>query len=199
MEYKRRYGFNFIPFHNPVDVNFWNIPSKSIIAGKNYIEILYTGRIGKGISTSMLDVARAVELLNKKGIDVRLKIQTKYIDNQVIKKLKKYSCVNFLDYIAYSELPGRISEADILIIPYDFESSNYEYIKYSIPTKLTEYMISSIPIILYSPEDSAISYYVKENKVAYSVNKKDFRKLANAIELINFNGTSFKVAFRPKS
>jgi glycosyltransferase involved in cell wall biosynthesis len=78
-------------------------------------------------------------------------------------------------------LPQVLSNADVLVIPIDFDEKSQRYIKYSMPTKVTEFMITGVPILIYAPEDTAMVQYAKVNDWALIVSKKDKNELKRAI------------------
>ena len=76
-EYKKRYGKTFLPFHNPIDTDSWLIHTKKYFSYNNdTIRILYSGRLGIGITESVIEVASVLESLNDDGYIVKFHIQT---------------------------------------------------------------------------------------------------------------------------
>ena len=61
-EYLKRYGQTFLPFHNPIDTDVWLLHSKRDYSlNSEYVKVLYSGRIGIGITESLLEVAAVLE------------------------------------------------------------------------------------------------------------------------------------------
>lgn len=179
-EYKARYGKNFKVFHNPVDLKFWHVKEKSTEINQSF-RIFYTGRIGLGISESLLLFANAVSNLNKSGYDINFTIQTKLDGHPIVKDLAKLHAVNCIESISYDELPVRLSEYDTLLLPYDFDKKNLAYIKYSMPTKATEFMATGIPIFIFGPAETAIVKKAKEEKWANICTNNNLKALQGAI------------------
>jgi hypothetical protein len=161
--YFKRYGKEFIPFHNPIEINDWLPHSKSVLTINNSeIKILYAGRIGLGSSTSLLSVAAAIEELKNEGVPLTFQIQTTTKDHLIIDKLKTFSSVHFNQEVKYTQLPSIFSSVDILLLPIDFNKKGIQFLKYSMPTKVSEFMISGTPILLFChPEVTLLNHAEK--------------------------------------
>jgi glycosyltransferase involved in cell wall biosynthesis len=75
-----------------------------------------------------------------------------------------------------------LAEADFLILPYDFSVESMKFIKYSIPTKASEYMMSGTPTILFAPKDTAIVKYAKEHNCFEIVTDNSVEALSSSIK-----------------
>lgn len=179
-EYLRRYSREFIPFHNPIELDRWLQFSKTDYSYNGEFSILYAGRIGLGMKESIIDLARVVKDLASKGERIKLEILSPDIS-----ELDGRGC--FCDHISwarpieYSEIPRKFSEADLLVIPIDFDKKSINFLKYSYQTKISEYMISGAPILVYGPKEVATVKYAIKNKWAYVVDTRADLALANAI------------------
>lgn len=185
-EYFTRYGLNFVPFHNPIDTKLWLADSRTdcTINGKD-IKVLYSGRIGIGISQSLVDVAEAIDSLNLKGNSIKLYIQTPTEEHEVLKKLSKFNCVVINPVVEYSQIPRIFATADILLLANDFDDSAVAFLKFSMPTKASEYMISGTPILVYSAEETAVTKFFSQNSCGLCVSRKNKEELtAGIIKLI---------------
>lgn len=187
-EYKIRYGYEFIPFQNTIDLNSWASWPKSDLKLKGgEIKILFSGRIGTGIRQSLFEIAAAVNLIRKSGLNVLLYIQTTSKELETIQKLQRQDSVVIRPPVDYTELPRLYSEADILIIANDFTREGIRFLKYSMPTKAPEYMISGTPILIYSSPESALFKLFKEYKCGHCIDKQDPNEIAKGIELLIYD------------
>lgn len=180
-QYFDRYGKTFIPFHNPIDVGFWiNHCKKDYKAADPFI-ILYTGRIGTGVSKCLQDLAYAINNLNCAGSNIEFHIQTISDASALRKSLNEFKFVKFNKPSPYEELPSVLGKADILTIPNDFSSESIHFLKYSMPTKASEYMISGTPILVYSSSLTAVARHAELNGWAMVVAERNLEKLEKAI------------------
>ena len=184
-EYLQRYGLKFIPFHNPINVEHWGtVSSKSYEKNDPFI-ILYAGRIGPGIKNCLLDIIDSLETLTSKGLKIEFQIQATNYD-RLLDEVAKFNFVKLNPVAKYNELPKIFSNADTLLLGNDFDKNSISFLKYSMPTKASEYMISGTPVLLYSSGETAVTQHAITHKWAYIVSEKKKEKLEEAIfELYN--------------
>lgn len=183
-EYKARYGRSFITFHNPIEIEFWKRHQRKNYELGTTPSILYAGRIGPGIETSLETIAKAIEQVNMQfRRSVKFILQTKdkplWVDT--------YKCVTHKAMVPYDELPRVFAEADFLYLPYDFSAESIRFIKYSMPTKAPEYMISGTPVIMFGPGETALMKDGQRNNWAKVVTENNVEALAEAINTLITN------------
>jgi glycosyltransferase involved in cell wall biosynthesis len=185
-EYKIRYNKEFIPFHNPIEIGNWLPYSKTDWSLKDKFTILYAGRIGRGIKKSVFEIAKAVNSISKINNNVVFEIQTNNLFD--LKKLIRFNDhIKWVKPIEYTELTKRFSNVDLLILPEDFDSASIEFLKYSIQTKVPEYMISGTPILVYADKRTALAKYAIRDGWAYVVTNNDGILLMQALEKLYSN------------
>jgi glycosyltransferase involved in cell wall biosynthesis len=180
-EFKQRYGYDFIAFRNPVDLDFWGLQLKNSYQNRDQFVILYAGRLGPGTDKTLIQIGKAIDLLNQKcNFNVLLLIQASSCTNWMngIKSIKYQSL------IPYDCLPSLFSSVDLLLLPYDFKGVSSQYYRYSMPTKLSEYMASGTPIFVVAPSDTALYEYVYTKQVGFTSNTDDLDSLSSLIEEI---------------
>lgn len=197
-EYLKRYKKNFIPFHNPIETSLWLPVSKTDYAIKNgRISVLYSGRIGMGITDSIYEVAAAIDRMNEEGTNIDFRIQTPTKDESIHNQLRKYKHLIVNPFAELSELPAIFSSADILVLANDFSDHGLDYLRYSMPTKASEYMISGTPVLIYSPAETAVTKFFKQNDCGFCVTKQDQEEIINAFKtLINSEDYRRKIGGR---
>jgi glycosyltransferase involved in cell wall biosynthesis len=126
-------------------------------------------------------VASAIDSMNILGLTIRLYIQTPTKDNSILDRLKKFKCVVINPYADYSRIPGIFSDADILLLANDFSSQGINYLRFSMPTKASEYMISGTPVMVYTSEIAAVSRFFSQNECGYCVTKQGKGEIVKAI------------------
>ena len=183
-EYKTRYAKNFITFHNPIEIDFFLFFQRKNYELGTTPSILYAGRIGPGIETSLETIAKAIEKVNIQfSRTVKFILQTKdkplWVDT--------YNCVTHKAMVPYEELPRVFAEADFLYLPYDFSDESIRFIKYSMPTKAPEYMISGTPVIMFGPGETALMKDGQRNNWAKVVTENNVEALAEAINTLITN------------
>jgi glycosyltransferase involved in cell wall biosynthesis len=186
-EYFKRYGKDFLPFHNPIDLTKWIPLSKdNYEIGENF-KTIYTGRIGTANSKSIIDVCMAVNQLNNGEEKYSLHIYTPDYNTVKAQKLKTHNGVYINKPISYNEMPAMLNAADLLILPLDFDKKGIRFAKFSMPTKASEYMISATPIIVYAPEQTALVQHAKKYRWAFTVTTNNISVLKEGIQTIQKN------------
>jgi glycosyltransferase involved in cell wall biosynthesis len=71
--------------------------------------------------------------------------------------------------------------ADILLVPFDFESPAAEVIRTAAPGKLGDYLSSGTPILAVVPPDSFVAWYLRQYECGFIVDKADVVTVAEAI------------------
>lgn len=178
-EYKNRYGKEFKTFHNPIKSDFWKSGQKINYELGETPTILYAGRIGLGIDKSLKEIAKAVAIVNK---DLNLSMTFVIQSREAPEWIKNFPEARHQGFVAYEDLPMMFGAADFLILPYDFSSESLSYIKYSMPTKASEYMISGAPVIIYASSDTALAQYAQKEEWAMVVTENRVELLAGALK-----------------
>ena len=75
--------------------------------------------------------------------------------------------VKYRGFIAHEDLPKTMAEYDLLILPFYFDDEWMLYARLSMPTKVSEYMISGVPILLLSTKGNAVYDLCVKNRCAF--------------------------------
>ncbi len=177
-EYKIRYNRDFITFHNTIDLEFWKQSQRRNYELSENPTILYAGRIGLGIESSLELIVKAIEQVNREfNISIKFILQTQDCPRWI----GSYNNVVHNNFVSYSDLPKVFSQADFLLLPYDFTPKSIKYIRYSMPTKAPEYMVSGTPIIIFAPEVTAIVKYARKEEWAKVITENKISEVAESI------------------
>jgi len=183
-EYKKRYGFDFYPFHNPVDLEAWSNLNRNESATRKTFRFVYTGRIGMANAQSLRDIATAISGLHSSEFNICFEIYScDYKSSDIIDVLEENVVIAFPP-VTHDQIPALLFEADGLILPLDFDEEAKKYALFSIPTKATEYMASGTPVLLFAPHELAITKYAESEGWAVIVSERNMSKLHSAIEQI---------------
>jgi glycosyltransferase involved in cell wall biosynthesis len=181
-DYKKRYGFEFIPFHNPVEIEKWMLHSKTHWSFNKPFKILYAGRIGVGTFNSLIDIAEAVDSLNSEGLEIIFEIQTRTKNKNFDSAIRKFKSIRLVPTLEYSKLPEKFASVDMLVLPMDFDKKSLKYIWLSMPTKVSEYLSTGTPILVYAPARTALARYAADKKWGVIVTEKDLSELSHEIK-----------------
>lgn len=182
-EYFKRYGKTFHAFHNPVEIGKWEIHSKNDWNYNKPFRILYAGRYGFDNSISLHNLCLIVDKLNCNGLQIEFDLRfCTTSDAKLINKFKKYKHIHLESFIAHQQLPETLSNYDLLFLPLGFDSMSVRFTTLSMPTKVSEYMISGTPVLVCASPKTALYQYAIEAGWAYTVGSKEVDILENAIK-----------------
>lgn len=189
-EYELRYGKSFLTFRNPIETEAWLPFRKSNLAvSDNELRIIYTGRLYTPTYTSLVDLCRVVDGFNKNGLRVILEVFT-YDENKVFsREIEGLTGINLRSPVKVTEIPALVRQYDIFFLCLDFDEYSLLYSQFSISTRTSEGMISSIPILMYGPATTALYRLLSTTRSAYVVGERDHVLLERAVYELWHNQT----------
>lgn len=186
--YKKRYSRQWQAFHNAVDAQSWIAKARKDWATKRSpFKILYAGALMTDSQLgSVSDVCDAVAQLKGQGIEIQFDIYAPwYAAKRFRIELEKSGCVSVFDAPETMNIEKLFTEADLLLLPVNFDEKSVKYIKYSMPTKVPAYMFSGTPTLAYGPDSVASIQYAQE--WAHCVIKQNKTELCNEIKLLVYD------------
>jgi glycosyltransferase involved in cell wall biosynthesis len=164
-EYKRRYGFPFLPFHNALDLDQW-IPhaKRDWKAGSPFV-VRYVGSIvADGQREALRDVCHAVTNLRSSGKPIEMWV---HAPAPQVAFLGQPDLTSNGFHLAAPPPPEAVvhllSGADLLVLPFNFDKHSLQYIRLSMPTKVPAYMASGTPVLVYGPAGIATARYAERD------------------------------------
>lgn len=185
-EYQQLYGYPFEWLHNPIDPNQWN--NIEINNAGTEVIIGYFGGIGLRSRHSVEDVARAVDMIGSPTIKMRVFTND---SNMLPASFNNFKNVDIFPTVPFSQYQIEIMKCSLLVIPFGFSKDSGNFTKLSIPTKLSEFMISKIPIIVYAPPETALFKFCDRHLCATLIGKRNVGKLRECIKQFTSNPESF--------
>jgi len=177
----KRYGREFLPFHNVLDSRSWSVPPRSEWKSGSPFRLVYTGRVGKANEAALRDIAGVIARLASDGLPVSLEIYALARAPFAPGTWPDSPAVKVLPAVAYEQVPRVLVEADLLVLPLDFSDRDLAYARYSMPTKVAEYLASGTPILVYCPEDTAVTHSARSAGWGAVVGTKDPAALARTV------------------
>lgn len=168
--YTKETGVSHIPLMNSIDVeSMYSVrPSDS----EPYI-FTYAGGLHLERWKALKDVAESIEsasnITGKKAI---LRVYTVPDAIESIKQEFSKYYVEFHAYVPHDEIKHVYEVADALV---HIEISNpllQGYFRFSISTKIPEYLASNRPVLFYGPSDIGLYEYLKENECSFLASNK---------------------------
>ena len=198
-EYEKRWKIKHYFLMNAVKVSDFRCEFNPEKAVKVFS---YAGGLHLNRYKSLLEVAKTLEKVNQnKGTDLTLKI---YTDSKSKSLYSDYfsdvKCVEFLPAVSHDDIMSIYNSSDSLVHIETFDEEQREFIKYSLSTKISEYLATGKPIFLYAPEDIFVNQYLKKNEVAYVASSPKelydvIESLVDSTELADFSEKAVKLAY----
>ena len=191
--YRLRYRQPFLSFQNAIDVGFWGRYAKTDLATSERVRVAYIGSVFPFAQLeSLVDCCRAVQALDSEGFPIRLDIYSPaYLAGQFRQRLVVGPAISLHDTITDDAAFFRtLNEADILLLPVNFDDYTIEYIRFSMPTKVPAYLATGTPILAYGPAEVAQISYAASAGWGMTVTRRDtdflrqsVRQLASDMQL----------------
>lgn len=181
-EYKVKYGSDFVAVMNCVDIV---LPQRMVEEQeKSELTFTYAGGLHLGRSQQLLVVQNAIKSFNREGHSVTaiLKVYTSNLFKEKYSGLFDENLTQFEEYVSHERIGEVYEEADVLIHIEAFERDIVDYTKYSLSTKIPEYMASGKPLLCYAPAELAVSEYISATKAGLCA--KNEEELLTAINLL---------------
>lgn len=183
--FSTRYGVSFEALANGVDARKATaaaLAARPVKQGRSTVVLRYTGALADNMTLSTITkVARAVDRLQAKA-SVRFEVYTmdrwRPAFEDAIAGLRG---VTVHDQVADADYMQLLAEADVLVLGYNFDRASLDYIQYSIPNKLPEYLASGSAVLAVGPSGTAAMELLEANDLGVRVTSPDSTALDQAL------------------
>jgi glycosyltransferase involved in cell wall biosynthesis len=183
--YSERFGVPFEAFQNVVNTEAVApyITGPKVLGTS--VKIVYAGSVfAYAQQQSLIDCCQAIAQLAIEGASVQLDIHCPPshiagMEGQFVTgpAIKLHGPLTDDD-----DFFSTICNADILLIPANFDQKSIDFIRYSMPTRVPAYLASGTPILVYGPSDVAQVQYAEKAGWGMVVNKRDAQTLVKALD-----------------
>lgn len=187
MEYNKRYGKEWLTFHNCIPDRNDAVELKTKNNINKCVNIMYFGKIGHSNRNTINTFIRIIEDYPQNDFKFHI-----YSTDYDIFKKNSFKNTYIYKAIDYNKALMKMSSADLLLLPFDFSTQNKKYVKFSMPTKMPEYMSSGTPILIIAPQECALSKYAVDNNVAIVCHDDDVYLIKEKLQLIKENYNSLQ-------
>ncbi|MEG0618986.1 MAG: hypothetical protein RSD36_15795 [Terrisporobacter sp.] len=187
LEYIKRYNKPFSTLMQCADPQKYNIQLDNELSWKDsVIKILYSGSLALNRWKAIIDLSKAVHLLNKKGMRFEINVYSNFTPDEAVDLFMLYG-VNVYPAVQDDKMPQLLAESHILFLPESFDDEYKEYIKYSVSTKCHLYMMASRIILAYGPPDVSTISYAKSDQWAVVADQQSINLLEEKLLSIFLN------------
>jgi glycosyltransferase involved in cell wall biosynthesis len=180
----RDFGLPFMSFQNCVDAARLASFARGDLMPCERPRMVYAGSLLPfAQDEAVVDAAHAVAELARQGLALRFDIHVPpglvapYRD-----RLALGPAVRVLPpFERWEEYYRNIVDADLLLLPINFDPATVRYIRYSMPTKVPEYLMSGTPVLVYGPDGVAQVDYARREGWGLVVSQQGVVPLASGI------------------
>ena len=165
-EFERRHNCSYYPAMNCI---FKVYPSEQPM--NSPLKIIFSGGLHGGRTSSLLTIANVINEDEQLKSYYELHVYTD--KNSIISNPELSNACNVHEYVPAEKMIDNLSSADILLHVESFQNEEIEYFRYSMSTKLPEYLSVGRPILCFGPIAISTVSFIKEHEVgivAESVN-----------------------------
>ena len=166
-KYKELYHGNYKVLMNSIDIA--DSKDSEIEFDHNKIKFVYAGGLHLNRYQALLDIQAAIA---KSSIDPNLLIYTSDDNRRKYQALFNPKVTIFREFLPHDRVNEIYSEADVLVHMESFDKVKQLYTKYSLSTKIPEYMFSGKPILCYASRELAVSQYITRCKAGLCCDNK---------------------------
>lgn len=146
------------------------------------INITYAGGLHLERWKIFLEIETVIKTINSEGNNIKLNIFTKDSDKLKYEKIFDKDITKFHKFLPHDEVFKIYEMSDVLVHVESFDESLINFTRYSLSTKIPEYMASGRPIIYYGPKDIASSKYISKSKCGICVSNNN--ELIEALKIV---------------
>lgn len=183
-EYKRRYNKEVHAFMNCVDFTLFSEQSNKDDECE-CIRFGYIGGLHLNRWKSLKDIAISLQEIRNVGINVELVV---YAPSGDLDKygfiLSEMQVVKIGGTLNSDEVSDYLQKFDVLIHIESFDEFDRLYTKFSISTKIPQYMASGKPIFAYGPDEVASCRYIRDNDCGVIVGERKSNILIEELRIL---------------
>ena len=182
-EYTKRYGGKFLAFMNTVEPHHLaQLPTP--LPHRKTLKFVYSGGLHLDRGCSLQEIANVLLELRTEGLEADIEIYTQPVNHALAAKLNMPPVMRFAGTLTPEESFAKIHEADVLLHVESFDKAHRTYTRYSVSTKIPEYMASGRPIFAYGPAEIASIRYVQNSGAGLAVGEQKQSALMEALRTL---------------
>lgn len=191
-DYSKVFGRYFGFLGNCIDLNKFESLFPHTIDLNKTITISFIGGLHLNRWQTICDLGMIIkDINNEKNWTIKIDVYALKLEDSVVKKLTECG-VEYKGGLTSQGVFDTIKNSDILLHVESFDEKNRVFVKYSVSTKISEYLASKRYIIAYGPHEVASIALIKDNNFGCVLTDLDSyeskkNKIISAIETYNNN------------
>lgn len=179
IEYKARYGMDFHFYPTPVNTERYKCSREKMLMPN----IIFVGKIAWHNANAIQDLCKAINYMKGNGKILFFDIYSTSTEAQIRNFLGDIpSFVRLHSSVPHTEVPQLLAQSHIVYLPISITIQASKFTRYSMSTKMGEYLSCGVPMLYYGPENIAMTDFLKTKKCCCVVSTKSIGRLVEAIE-----------------
>jgi glycosyltransferase involved in cell wall biosynthesis len=180
-EYEKRYQYVFVPFMNCIDPNGFGSARRHRYDGETF-RFVYAGGLHLGRWQLLLDIGQVLSALTSSGTKAVIDVYAPNITDEISAHLSAQSVIRLCGAVPPDKVKDILANCDGLLHIESFEESIKHYTRYSMSTKIPEYLASGVAIFAYGPENLASIQYIGANNCGVVVEERNPELLTSRLQ-----------------
>lgn len=170
--YERETGISHKVIMNSVDTEKFACESRIYDGNTRF---LYAGGLHLGRDKALYTIGKCIDkVCEKTGKAALLSIYTSSENIELFQEqFSDLKCIRLCPAIPHDRIGELYGQADVLIHVESNELGNNEFFKYSVSTKISEYLATGKPIVFFGSEDIFLHTFLKKEELAYTTSTYD--------------------------
>jgi glycosyltransferase involved in cell wall biosynthesis len=182
-EYAATFDVPFQPFMHCLPVSAEQPPAEDP-APFNALRLVYVGGLHLNRWRSLLEIAGALEELQREGVHAKLHIYAPAKDLEEHGVRLAESVIEIGGSLGPEEVSGVLPGAHVLVHVEAFDTDSRAYARLSLSTKITQYLAAGRPLFCYGPGEVGSCRYVESTGAGIVVGRQDRSELVNKLRLL---------------
>lgn len=144
-----------------------------MLTNNESVVITYTGGMHLNRWKILIEVELCIAKLREKGMLTRLQIYTTDQDREKYEDMFNPNVTEFKKFLPHYEVYRAYEQSDILLHIESSDPKIMEFTKYSLSTKIPEYMSSGKPILCFAPSNLAVYEYINNSGAGVAVSDRE--------------------------
>ncbi len=181
--FQERYGKSFEVLQNAIEIDEWTQVHKNYDATNGMFKIMYIGKILPYMQhQSLQDIGKVASRLTVEGTPIDFTIHgPEHLNDKYGQEVFSQPSVHYGGFLPRESFGQSLADADLLVVPVNFDEESLAYVKYSMPAKVPEYMASGTPILVYAPKETPPAEYATKAGWGAVVTERDLDVLEQQI------------------
>jgi len=152
------------------------------LAKSKVIKFRYFGGVVIGRIDSLILLGKYLDKINERfNLNCRLEIYTFSLTDDTSERISEIKSIAICDPLIGNELKEKISQSDFLVHAESFDAKYKNITKFSVSTKITEYLTYKRCIVAIGPDDVASIEIFKNNDIGICLYEEDDDKNVEVI------------------